>query len=251
MGLLLRSRNSRLHLWSCAAVILSALALAAGALLPQRPSPTPAPPMTPARTPQKTLHQTATELFATPDSVGAIALGVAEGTRTVDGGKTALWQYHTDPGNGASNQGTFSWQLGAANAEDADRQGLQRIQQVAIPDLIQQAQAAKLPLTPELLVQGVDLWNQAPAAGRDFIQHLQRCRTQRDRPLLAPITTALILCARLAAFHNPKTGELEASGFDWNYARLAADQERRIAAVQQVFDYYKINQSNVTASIAP
>ena len=44
------------------------------------------------------------------DSPIAIAIGMAEGTRTVDGGKTAAYYWHADPGNGANKFGTFSYQ---------------------------------------------------------------------------------------------------------------------------------------------
>lgn len=252
LWLWLSQRLGRPQWWGIAALLLSATALAQGALSPAPTAQTPPPkPQIEQPTVGDRLHQVATTLFATPNSVGAIALGVAEGTRTVDGGKTLLWHQHTDPGNGAQNQGTFSWQLGADNAADADRRGLQRIQQVAIPHLMQQAQTAKIALTPELLVQAIDLWNQAPAAGRDFLPHLQRCQAQGDRQAAPTLQTELILCARLAAFHNPKTGELEASGFDWDYARLEADQRRRIRAVQEVMAYYQSSTWDFTAAAAP
>lgn len=64
------------------------------------------------------------------DSVVAIAIGHAEGNRTIDGGKTANYSGHRDPGNSAANLGTFSWQTGGCSTpEQCDQRGLERLQQ--------------------------------------------------------------------------------------------------------------------------
>lgn len=175
------------------------------------------------------LHQKAGDLFENPNSVGTIALGAAEGTRTHQGRRTSLWDKHIDPGNGAINKGTFSWQLGAATPEEADRKGLQRIRQEAIPHLIDAAIQERVGFDLETLIQGADLWNQSPDAGKDFVSNLKQCLNQRFTH-----EDEVLLCARVASFYNPETGELEASGFDWDPEWLEDDQRRRIAAIKRV-----------------
>jgi hypothetical protein len=180
------------------------------------------------------LQRRAAQLFATSDSVGTVALGAAEGTRTRHGHKTPLWKQHIDPGNGAINKGTFSWQLGAKSAEEADHKGLSRIQTEAIPQLIQAAVQERVGFDMETLVQGADLWNQSPDAGASFVQNLKQCLRQNHAS-----NTELLLCARSQSFYNPTTGELEASGFDGDPDWLEADQARRIAAIQEVLQTHQ------------
>jgi hypothetical protein len=171
------------------------------------------------------LRAQAEQLFATPDSLGAIAIGVAEGTRTPDGGRTSIWQQHTDPGNFAQNRGTFSWQLEATSVADAEQRGLDRVRQEAIPYLLQEAEKLGVSLNPELLVQGADLWNQSPQAGAAFVENLQRCQ-QRETQVAA------VLCARIESYVSPSTGEVEAAGFANDPLALQADQQRRMEAIQ-------------------
>jgi hypothetical protein len=183
------------------------------------------------------LQEQAGRLFASSDSLGTIALGAAEGTRTHDGQKTVLWYHHTDPGNGALNKGTFAWQLGAANAEEADAKGLARIQQEAIPSLLQAAQQQQVGMDIETLIQGADLWNQSPDAGAGFVQNFKQCLAQN-----LPNGEDTLLCARLASFYHPETGELEAGGFGGDLERLEEDQKRRIQVIQRVL---QANQDNL------
>ena len=180
--------------------------------------------------PSPALRQRATEkLFAHANSMGAIAVGVAEGTRTINGGYTSLYFGHSDPGNAQYNLGTFAYQHGAHSPEDADRRQLRRIH----PWIVQLQQEAKLldvPLETFELVAGIDLMNQSPAAGKDYIHHLKLCRDfSRDR-------ANAILCARIRSFVNPQTGKLEASGLG-SRRRVKQDQERRIRAIQRVLQY--------------
>lgn len=178
------------------------------------------------------------QLFATSNSLGAIAIGVAEGTRTPEGRKTSSWKHHSDPGNGATNQGTFSWQLGAATPEEADLKGLARIQEEAIPYLIQAAEQEQMNFDIELLLQGADLWNQAPEAGATFVQNLKECLEATQT------IDEAVLCARVESFYNPKTGELDASGFDHDRDRLEDDQRRRMQAIKTVL---KLNRTANTS----
>jgi hypothetical protein len=189
------------------------------------------------------IEQKSGELFATPNSIGAIALGAAEGTRTHNGGKTLIWKRHTDPGNGAENKGTFAWQLGAKTPEEADLKGLARLRYEAIPYLIQQAEQQEVGFDISTLVHGADLWNQSPDAGADFVKNLNRClhRDLQD-------DDAIILCARIESFYNPETLELEASGFDSDPQQLEQDQIRRMQAIQQVL---KQHQQQVAITFQP
>lgn len=189
------------------------------------------------------LHTQGTQLFATPDSIGTIALGVAEGTRTPEGRKTLIWHHHLDPGNGAINKGTFSWQLGAATPEEADLKGLVRIRLEAIPSLIQAAEREQLRFDLETLVQGVDLWNQAPGAGINFVSNLKRCLEKTS------MMDEAVLCARVESFYDPVTGELDASGFNDDRAWLEADQRRRMEAIKTVLQLNHL--SLMTKAVAP
>lgn len=172
------------------------------------------------------LRAQAEQLFATPDSLGAIAIGVAEGTRTPDGGRTSIWQQHTDPGNFAENRGTFSWQLEATSVADAEQQGLDRVRREAIPRLLQEAEKIGVPLNLKLLVQGADLWNQSPQAGAAFVKNLQRCQQW------AAQASAVVLCARVESYVSPSTGEVEAAGFANDPVALRDDQQRRMQAIE-------------------
>ena len=179
--------------------------------------------VSPATAPSMTVAE---QLFATPDSLGAIAIGVAEGTRTPDGGRTSIWQQHIDPGNHAKNQGTFSWQLGATSVADAEQQGLNRMRQDAIPHLLQDAENMGVSLSLDVLVQGADLWNQSPQAGADFVENLKRCQQVEEQEF------AVVLCARIRSYVNPNTGEVEAAGFANDPIVLRDDQQRRMQAIQ-------------------
>jgi hypothetical protein len=180
------------------------------------------------------LQRRAAQLFATPDSVGTIALGAAEGTRTRDGNRTEAWTQHIDPGNGATNKGTFSWQLGATSAEEADRKALERIKSEAVPQLIQMAAQERVGFDVETLIQGADLWNQSPDAGAGFVRNFKQCLQQNYSS-----NRALLLCARSQSFYSPTTGELEASGFGSDSTWLEEDQSRRIEAIQQVLETHQ------------
>lgn len=166
-------------------------------------------------------------LFATADSVGAIAIGVAEGTRTPSGGYTDLYYGHTDPGNSKHNLGTFAYQHGAYTPEEADRRQLQRLKPW-IGQLEAEAQTLGVHLGTFELVAGVDLINQSPLAGKDYIQHLKDCQTLQQEPEEA------VLCARMRSFVNPTTGELEAHGLGSHRSTVRKDQKRRLDAIQSV-----------------
>ncbi|MDY6938258.1 MAG: S-layer homology domain-containing protein [Cyanobacteriota bacterium] len=164
------------------------------------------------------------DLFATSNTPGSIAIGMAEGTRTVDGRPTANYAGHRDPGNGKWNLGTFSYQHGAPNPQEADMLQLQRLYPHVVA-LEQTAEAYGIELSVMELVAGVDLANQAPLATPHYIGWLQRAYNSGYTGLEA------ILEARSYSFINPDTGRLEAGGFRNNWQTLRRDQARRLAAM--------------------
>ncbi|MGB3739270.1 MAG: hypothetical protein WA948_07945, partial [Pontixanthobacter sp.] len=128
---------------------------------------------------------------------------------------------HTDPGNGADNLGTFSYQHGAASPAEADQKQLQRLRR-AEHDL--QAQADEKwgePLSKTAIAVALDLWNQSPKAGNDFIHHL---------PRPAP-SEAEIIEARSKSYVNPATGQLDAPGLGNDAGQVEEDQARRTGEV--------------------
>ena len=149
------------------------------------------------------------------------SIGAAEGTRDKNCEPTAAYSGHTDPGNGAANIGSFSYQHGADSPEDADRRQLARLRQ-AEKDL--QAQSvAKFgkPLSKPALGAALDLWNQAPLAGESFVDEL---------PTAKP-STAQIVEARSRSYIDPSTGKLDAPGLGNDTATVKADQSRRTGEV--------------------
>ncbi|MDC0835868.1 S-layer homology domain-containing protein [Geitlerinema sp. CS-897] len=173
------------------------------------------------------------QLFANSNTPGTIALGMAEGTRTVDGGKTSAYWGHTDPGNGKRNMGTFSFQHGARTPEEADFLQLQRLYQFTAA-LQNYAQDNGMNLSAIELIAGIDLANQAPLAAQHYLANLQQLKARGFTGMDA------ILEARAYSYINPATGRLEASGFRNNWAWLRYDQARRLAAIQYTLDYYGV-----------
>jgi len=175
----------------------------------------------------------ALDLFADPDSPGVIAIGMAEGTRTVEGGKTSAYWGHTDPGNGKHNLGSFSYQHGAASPERADALQLQRMYPY-IAAMQSFARDRGMGLSALELVAGIDLATQAPLAAQHYLANLQEAKAQGFTGMEA------IFEARSYSYINPYNGQLEASGFDNDWGRLRFDQARRIAEIRYALDTYGI-----------
>ncbi len=173
------------------------------------------------------------ELFATPDAPGVLAIGTAEGTVTASGQLTSSYWGHTDPGNGAHNLGTFSYQHGAPTPRQADWRQLRRLQG-QVETILGQAQAQRVKLSALELVAGADLLNQAPAAGMSYVENLKKAR---DRGI--PGINA-VLEARVMSFVNPQTGVLEASGFGNNWEVLRQDQWRRLVELHQTLQLHGV-----------
>ncbi|MBE7386305.1 MAG: M23 family metallopeptidase [Leptolyngbya sp. SIO1E4] len=148
------------------------------------------------------------------------AIGKAEGT--VDGhlNPDADYHGHTDPGNGARNQGFFSFQHGASSPQDADQQQIHRLRNAEREIQAQAISKFGQPLSEAALLAALDLWNQAPLAGQDFVTHL---------PTHNP-TPEQIIEARARSFIEPTTGQLDAPGLGNSIGTVEADQRRRTDA---------------------
>jgi uncharacterized protein (TIGR02594 family) len=163
----------------------------------------------------------------------AIVIGNAEGTRTPGGGTTAAYGGHRDPGNRAHNQGSFSYQHGAASPQAADRAQLQRLA-AQLPAYEAAARAAGLdPNNARLASAYFDLFNQSPTAAARFLQQMPRLAGQA-------LTPERLVQARVDAFVNPETGrrftnpngQLAGGGFA-NIARERLGRAPSEAEVQQ------------------
>ena len=180
---------------------------------------------------QTVLHTLAALFHGGSNSLVARAVGSAEGTRTVDGGYTAAYYGHVDPGNHKWNLGSFSYQHGANSPAEADVMQLKRLYSQAL-ELRQQAGQQQLTLSLAEELNGIDLANQAPLAALDrgYIEWLaiakQQPMTERDR----------IVWARTRAFLNPDSGRWDAPGLGNTLNSIRWDQARRQQAVQQALN---------------
>lgn len=180
---------------------------------------------------QVVLHTLAALFHGGSNSLVARAVGSAEGTRTPDGGYTAAYYGHVDPGNHKWNLGSFSYQHGANSPAEADTLQLKRLYNQAL-ELRQQASQQQVTLSLAEELNGIDLANQAPLAALDrgYINWLAMAKQQpmdeRDR----------IIWARTRAFLNPDSGHWDAPGLGNTLSSIRWDQARRQQAVQQVLD---------------
>jgi hypothetical protein len=150
------------------------------------------------------------------DSLIAIAVGCAEGTRTPDGGKTKAWYGHVDPGNGANNQGSFSYQHPAKSPVEADLRQIEKLKNVLLPTFL----GAGLICRTHFAI-ACDLFTQSELACMGDGGLLEQLRESPND----------LVGARVRSYYDPKTGKLDAPGFGDDLARLRADQERRTKAV--------------------
>ena len=160
------------------------------------------------------------------------SVGLAEGTRTIKGGKTPAYYRHPDPGNGVINVGTFSYQHAASSPEDADSKQIPVLKAQAIKILVA---ARKMGITMTLAeaVNGVDLYNQAPKAVWErggYLDTLKKAKSQNFTGEKA------IIEARTKAFWNPNTMKWDAEGLGSNEDSVRHDQTRRAGAISQALD---------------
>ncbi|NEQ23306.1 MAG: hypothetical protein F6K28_29965 [Microcoleus sp. SIO2G3] len=173
---------------------------------------------------------TPSDLFAgDSDSLVAKAVGSAEGTRTSDGGYTWAYRGHVDPGNGAWNLGSFSYQHGANSPQEADRRQLARLRTQA-QTLHQQADRYAMTLTLAETLNGIDLANQSPRAALSRGGYIDRLHQAHEMGLQG---ADAILWGRTRAFLDPDTSRWNAPGLGNNVHSITADQDRRRRAIEQ------------------
>lgn len=161
------------------------------------------------------------------------AIGAAEGTLDRNCQPNQHYAGHIDPGNGASNLGSFSYQHGASSPEEADRKQLVRLRNAEQDIQAQAKQKFNKPLSKPALAAALDLWNQSPKAGNDFVEHL---------PSATP-TTAQIVDARSRSYIDPTTGKLDAPGLG-GVQEVRADQARRTKEVEQTLQQRRLQEMN-------
>ncbi|WP_457351988.1 TIGR02594 family protein [Roseateles sp. P5_D6] len=134
------------------------------------------------------------------NALAAIVIGNAEGTRRPDGGFTAAYGGHTDPGNAVHNRGSFSYQHAASSPADADRRQLTTLQG-QLPAYEAAARRAGLdPNNARLASAYLDLYNQSPSAAGRFLNQLGTLRGQ-------PIDAAHITNLRVNSYVDASTGQ--------------------------------------------
>ena len=103
---------------------------------------------------------------------------------------------------------------------DADQQQLHRLRNAEREIQAQAVGKFGQPLSEAALLTALDLWNQAPLAGQDFVTHL---------PTHDP-TPEQIIEARARSFIEPTTGQLNAPGLGNSMNNVKSDQRRRTDA---------------------
>lgn len=193
------------------------------------------------------------------DSPLAIAIGAAEGTRQPDGTKNSAYYWHSDPGNGQNNFGTFSYQhlserdtdavsqagtvaekqvISAKNnlPEKADRYQLQRLKAYH-EQLRSQAIAKNLELNQIELINGLDLANQSPAAGLYAGGYIDRLAQMKQ---LVNDPEEQIKEARVWSYWDMDRNRWDAPGLGNHYDSIRYDQERRYQQIKRALEQYSI-----------
>ncbi len=164
--------------------------------------------------------------LSSADSRLSVAIGMAEGTRTPDGGRTPAYAGHDDPKSG-HNLGTFSYQGKASSPRQADQQQLQELKKLQ-PTYEEACRKAGLdPANPLLAGSVFDLYNQAPKAVTGKGGLLDQL------PALAKkgVTPENLAEARYKSYFDPDTGKFDTK---FTLPELKADQQRRTQAVASV-----------------
>ncbi|HZI10417.1 MAG TPA: peptidoglycan-binding domain-containing protein, partial [Myxococcus sp.] len=182
--------------------------------------------------------------LSSPDSTLSVAIGNAEGTRTLNGGKTPAYGGHVDPGNQANNTGTFSYQRGPASSpEDADARQLANFRSI-LPKYEAAARSAGLdPKNPMLAAAFFDSFNQSEAAALGWNDSSTGQGLIGQFGWLAQngITKDNLIEARVRSYQNTGGG-IEAPGLDLNrngtttLDEVRADQGRRMDEIVKVLN---------------
>jgi hypothetical protein len=152
-----------------------------------------------------------------------VAIGVNEGTRTANGGYTKNWEGHIDPGDKNFNRGTVS---GGRNnnltAEQVDTRWMKILaqEQTKYHHAVERFAPRGTDLYKTIMFNILDLRVQAPLTIPDFVKRIPVIIAEGATP-------EVIGRLRAESYINPRTGRLEASGFNNDMNRLRADQTRR------------------------
>ena len=169
--------------------------------------------------------------LTSPNSRLAIAIGNAEGTRTLRGGFTNAYYGHGDPGNRRWNKGTFSFQVyqnrNVRTPGQADQAQLS-ILRARIPQFEAAARRAGLdPSNPRLQAAFFDLSNQSsPRIWGRFLARLTQTLGGKE------LSVKNIIAARYDAMFDDR-GRFTATGLK-RPSKAMRDQTRRTNAIEQV-----------------
>ena len=202
-----------------------------------------------------TVHPTVNQWFADRRSLGAVAIGHAEGNLSATGKIKSIYYGHRDPGNGVRNIGFCSLQKylwkdwdgdGEVSFPEADRRCLELLR-TQVPRTAQKLLdfGYSAAAHPEITLNCLDLYNQSRVAGR---QCPQRYRQARDRGLTGETAYTWARVESFRLLKGRRKGELSASGLfricrnspqrrhlsAWNC--IARDQRRRVRAIRRVLD---------------
>jgi tape measure domain-containing protein len=103
------------------------------------------------------------------DSPIAKIIGMAEGNRKADGSMRKSYYGHVDPGNNKFNIGSFSAQgsLNKGTPEASDKAVIEQMLRPLISDFARQAEKTGVALTPKVLFNYLDSYNQSPLAAKE------------------------------------------------------------------------------------
>ena len=170
--------------------------------------------------------------MTTPRHPYFVAIGIAEGTRTPDGGFTKAWFGHGDPADGNYNRGTVSGGRGPTRGmtpEQVDNYYMKELTGLALavaPVLQQYGLKPNAQIWHRTIFNYLDLHVQSPAAARDFLRKIpEAIKAGGQIEAFAKI--------RADSYRDPATGRLYTSFA--SYADLLKDQRSRAGA----YDYRK------------
>jgi peptidoglycan hydrolase-like protein with peptidoglycan-binding domain len=160
-----------------------------------------------------------TEQLSSPDSELSVAIGMAEGTRTADGGKTAKYE-----GKLGADQGTFSTP-NARTPHEADRRGLEKLR-AFLPQYEEACRKAGIDPGNKLVAATCfEMYNRAPATVIGKGGMLEQLPTLAKKG----VTAETILEARVQSQLDPATGKMEGGK---KISEVRAEQKQRLSELQ-------------------
>ena len=161
-----------------------------------------------------------------------VSIGIAEGTRTPNGGFTKAWYGHSDPGDSNYNRGTVSGGRGPTRGmtpEQVDNYYMNELTALSLgaaPVLQQYGLKPNAQIWHRAMFNYLDLHVQSPAAARDFLRKIpEAIKAGGQIEAFAKI--------RADSYRDPVSGRLYTSFA--SYGDLLRDQRSRAGA----FDYRK------------